>query len=101
GRVVVLDFWATWCGPCRETIPDLEKVYQKYHSKGLEVFGISVDESKEPVPAAVKDLGITYPVAMASDIPDIRGKYSFDAIPAFFVIDKKGRIAAAIKGAGG
>jgi len=101
GKVVVLDFWATWCGPCRESIPDLEKVYQKYHSKGLEVYGISVDQTKEPVPAAVKELGMTYPIAMASDLPDIRSKFSFNGIPMMYVIDKKGRIAAAIEGAGG
>jgi thiol-disulfide isomerase/thioredoxin len=101
GKVVVLDFWATWCGPCRESIPDLEKLYEKYHSKGLEVYGISVDDYKDPVPKAVKDLGMTYPVVMASDIPDIRSKFQFNAIPQFYVIDKKGRIGASISGAGG
>jgi thiol-disulfide isomerase/thioredoxin len=101
GKVVVLDFWATWCGPCRMSIPDLEKLYEKYHSKGLEVYGISVDENKAPVPQAVKDLGMTYPIVMASDVPGIRDQLSFNAIPQVYVIDQKGRIGLSIEGAGG
>lgn len=98
GKVVVLDFWATWCGPCRQAIPDLEAVYKKYHSAGLEVIGISVDETPAPVPAAVRDLKMTYPVVMAMDIPDLRGKFEFQGIPQMYVVDKQGRIARSLPG---
>ena len=99
GKAVLLNFWATWCGPCREAIPDLEKVYKKYHSQGLEVVGISVDHTADPVPAVVAELGMTYPVVQSEDIPDIRSKYQFNSIPQAYVIDKQGKVAASITGA--
>ncbi len=98
GKVIILDFWATWCGPCRQSIPDLQKLYVKYHSQGLEVVGISVDGSPAPVPEAVKQLGMTYPVVMANDIPDIRTKFQFSGIPQLYVVDRKGRIAGELAG---
>lgn len=101
GKVVLLDFWATWCGPCRESIPELQNLYEKHHGSGLEVVGISVDNTSEPVPAAVAELGMKYPVVMAKDIPDIRSKFEFHSIPQLYVIDKQGRVAASITGTGG
>ncbi len=100
GKVVLIDFWATWCGPCRDSIPEIERIYQKYHGQGLEVVGISVDEASTAplVPASVKELGMTYPVVLASDIADIRSKYVFSAIPHMFLIDKKGNISQSIEG---
>jgi thiol-disulfide isomerase/thioredoxin len=102
GKVVVIDFWATWCGPCRDSIPELERVYQKYHAKGLEVVGISTDAPADTakVPEAVKSLGMTYPVALAADIPDIDAKYPLEGIPQMYLIDKKGNISQAITGYG-
>jgi len=94
GKVVILDFWATWCGPCRESIPELEKLYEKYHAEGLEVVGISVDDSADVLPAAIKQLGMTYPVVLAGNIPDLRNKFQFNAIPQMYVLDKNGRQAA-------
>ncbi len=100
GKVVILDFWATWCQPCRQSIPELERTYEKYHAKGLEVVGVSVDESSSAgnIPTAVKEMGMTYPVVLASDIPDIGSKYVFNGIPAMFLIDKKGRISQFVEG---
>ena len=100
GKVVILDFWATWCGPCRGSIPEIERVYKKYHAKGLEVVGISIDETSTAadIPAAVKELGMTYPVVLGSDIPDLRTKYEFTSIPQMFIIDRKGHISEAVAG---
>jgi thiol-disulfide isomerase/thioredoxin len=100
GKVVILDFWATWCQPCRQSIPEVERVYAKYHAKGLEVVGISVDEAQTAakVPAAVKELKMTYPVVLYTDIPDLASKYVFEGIPQMYLIDKKGNISQSISG---
>lgn len=100
GHVVMLDFWATWCGPCKMSIPELETIYQKHKSEGLEIVGISTDEpaSRKEVGATVKDLGMTYPVTMMTDIPDIQSKYTFASIPLLLIIDKKGVVRARVSG---
>ena len=100
GKVVLLDFWATWCGPCRMSIPQLATLYQKYHAKGLEIIGISMDgpETQKLIPVAKKEWGINYPIALADDIPDLGNKYRFDAIPSLYIIDKQGRVRKHIPG---
>jgi len=94
GRVVVLDFWATWCGPCRAEIPALVALQKKYEKQGLTVVGISVDEAgAAPVNAFVQRTGINYPVVLA----DERVQQAFggiEAIPTIFIIDRQGRLAA-------
>jgi peroxiredoxin len=92
GHVLVLNFWATWCPPCREEIPDLISVYNQYKSRGLTIIGLSVDRlSVADLAQFVKDNGITYPVALATQkiVADFEpGQY----IPATIVVDKKGVI---------
>ena len=94
GKVVLVDFWASWCGPCVESIPDLVPVYQEYKKKGLEIVGISLDERKEDWKKAVKDLNITWP-----QISNLKGwnedcsvAYGVFAIPQTVLIDKDGKI---------
>ena len=96
GKVVVLDFWATWCGPCRMSIPELARLYTKYHAQGLEVFGISADheEGRKQVPAARTALGITYPVVFEDDNPNITENYPADSLPTMVIIDRKGKVAS-------
>ncbi len=99
GKVVLLDFWATWCGPCRMTIPHVEALNNKYKDKGVVVMGINLDKasSRTAVSQFIKNNGITYLV-----ISDANGKvgnmYGATSIPRFFIIDKQGNIAKMIVG---
>lgn len=93
-EVLILEFWATWCGPCKMEMPQLEKIYQKYKNKRLKVVGISVDAptTQQNIPTVLKELGITYPYMIASKSPTITEKYECGALPTLYVIDKKGNI---------
>ncbi len=92
GKVLVLNFWATWCPPCREEIPDFVEATKKHKADGLEILGLSVDQMPaDQVRAWSEKAGINYPVAMATQriIADYRpGQY----IPATIIIDRQGRI---------
>jgi thiol-disulfide isomerase/thioredoxin len=89
--VVLLNFWATWCGPCRAEIPDLIALQEKYAGK-LQIIGLTVDEDDaKVVKEAVARTGINYPVAMTP--PEIRIKYGgIAALPTSFVLDTQGRV---------
>ena len=91
GKVVLLNFWATWCGPCRAEIPSLVEL-QKRYKDGLQVIGLAVDEENEGyVRSFAGTQGINYPVAMGT--PDVRIAYGgVGALPTVFVIDTEGRI---------
>lgn len=89
GQVVVLNFWATWCGPCRYEIPDLVALQQELGPDGLQVVGISLDEEAALVEPFVEEYGITYPVAV--DDGTFQRTYGpFAFLPATYVIDRQG-----------
>ena len=92
GKTVVINFWATWCGPCRAEIPGFIEVYEKYKSKGLEIVGVSVDEGGwSDVKPFVKEYKIDYPVVLATK--KVEKEYgNIDAIPTTFIVDKNGFI---------
>jgi peroxiredoxin len=92
GKVVVLDFWATWCPPCRTEIPGYVALQKKYADDGLVVVGISVDtDGVAPVRKFMKDIGINYIVVMADDaVQDAYGP--LQGYPTTFIIDRDGQI---------
>ncbi|MBI4418883.1 MAG: TlpA family protein disulfide reductase [Ignavibacteriales bacterium] len=92
GKVVVLNFWATWCGPCRREIPDFIEVYGEYKSQGLEIIGIALDEEGfSLVTPFVKRFNIPYPVVIGTG-KIVNAYGGFNAIPTTFVIDRNGTI---------
>ena len=92
GKVVIIDFWATWCGPCRKGIPDLVDLKAKYGDK-IEIIGISVDDDRTvaDVPGFLSENKVNYPVAYA-DQAVVNAYGGIEAIPTSFVIDKEGNI---------
>ena len=100
GKVVLLDFWATWCKPCEEEIPIFVELYDQYHARGFEIIGVSLDEEGiEVIKPFIEKLGVNYKILLAE--PEIVEKYKLTAIPSAFLINRMGRIVKVFDGAQG
>lgn len=96
GKIKIVDFWASWCGPCRMNNPALKKVYEQYHSKGLEIISISLDHKKERWADAVQKDGLTW-----INVSSLKGwkcsvarQYNVTGVPAIYILDEHNRIVA-------
>ena len=101
GKVVLIDFWATWCGPCLRELPNVKNVYEKYHDKGFDVVGISLDEDKDALTAFLEKEKLPWKTLFDED-PAKHGfegvklaqEFGIDAIPATFLVDQQGKIVS-------
>jgi len=92
-KIVMIDFWATWCNICKREMPILQKVYQEYQAKGVEFFGIALDENIAGIKKVVKDKGVTYPILVDKDTKVATEIYQLSGpIPYKVVIDLSGTI---------
>jgi peroxiredoxin len=97
GYVLVMDFFATWCIPCKESIPHMVSLNRKYGKQGLQILGVSVDEGGErEVKNFIAERKINYPVAVGGE--DLQTDYGLRSIPTIYVINKKGMVAEKFQG---
>ncbi|RYG37670.1 TlpA family protein disulfide reductase [bacterium] len=96
GKVVLLDFWATWCGPCKAAAPTMNSLFGKYKGKGLQVIGVNITDKEPAVKKYVADHKYTYPFTPASDT--FAQALGVGPIPTFVLVDKAGKVRHVIVG---
>jgi thiol-disulfide isomerase/thioredoxin len=94
GKVVLVDFWATWCGPCVEEIPNMKEAYTKYHDKGFEVIGVSLDRTDQAIVKFTEKTKLPWPCINVEDSKKLAERYGVNAIPHPILIGKDGNIVS-------
>ncbi len=91
GQVVLLNFWASWCGPCRQEFPHLDDLHQKYAGLGFTVFGVNVERDRASADRVLRDIPVTFPV-LFDDNNQVSELYNVDAMPMTVLVDRAGVI---------
>jgi peroxiredoxin len=89
GKVILINFWATWCKPCKVEMPSLNELYNTFKDRGLVVLGISIDSSEKPVEKFLKKIPLDFPILLDSEV-EVPKEYKVFAYPSTFLIDKRG-----------
>jgi len=90
GSIVVLDFWATWCGPCVTVMPEIQSLFESYPHDQVHVYGVNIWESGDPA-SFMDESGFTYGLLLEGD--EVADEYKVTGIPTMYIIDQEGRIA--------
>ena len=96
GKVVVLNFWASWCPPCRAEMPSFESIYQEYSDRGVVFVGVAVSDTEDEAREFAEKVGVTYPIGL--DSGQIAVTYRISAMPTTYFIDEDGSISKRIQG---
>jgi peroxiredoxin len=91
GRVVMVNFWATWCGPCRQEMPHLNKLYDKYRDSGFVLLGVNIDDNASKATDLATKLGLRFPVLLDTD-KTVTRLYDMGSMPATVLIDREGKV---------
>lgn len=91
GQVVLVNFWATWCGPCRQEMPHLNKLYDKYRAAGFVLLGVNVDDNSQHAGDVAQKMGLRFPVLLDSD-KAVSRLYDLSTMPTTVLIDRDGRV---------
>ena len=91
GQVVLINFWATWCGPCRKEMPLLEKIQKKYAPLGFTMLGVNVEEDTRMMDAFLKDVPVSFPILL-DPVNGVSKLYNVSAMPSTVIVDRKGNV---------
>ena len=97
GDVVMINFWATWCGPCRQEMPLLDQLYSRYERVGFSLLGVNIDDDTERAMDMIKELGVSFPVLFDSR-KEVSQLYDVDAMPVTVLVDREGTVRHVHKG---
>ncbi|MFT4824351.1 MAG: thiol-disulfide isomerase/thioredoxin [Halioglobus sp.] len=97
GQVVLINFWASWCGPCRQEMPHLDAIHKKYEPLGFTVFGVNVEQNREMAEKILRDIPVTFPVLFDDD-NTVSKLYDVDAMPVTVLVGRSGAIRFMHKG---
>ncbi len=93
GEAVLIDFWASWCGPCTMQAPIVDRIGKRYASRGLHVLGVNVDDTEDVARAHARKMGVSYPILLDAT-SEVQRKFGVNRLPSLVVVDRAGKVTA-------